>query len=76
MLTKKKKALDLANDKLDEAKKNEKAQEDIYENQAKKKASDALEKKDKAKKDLDQAQKNSDDYLENEKEDLTKKSKL
>lgn len=70
----KKKALDLANNKLDEAKKNEKAQEDIYENQAKKKASDALEKKDKAKKDLDQAQKNSDDYLENEKEDLTEKN--
>lgn len=71
----KKKALDLANNKLDEAKKNEKAQEDIYENQAKKKASDALEKKDKAKKDLDQAQKNSDNFLENEKEDLTEKNK-
>ena len=64
----------MANNKLDEAKKNEKAQEDIYENQAKKKASDALEKKDKAKKDLDQAKKNSDDFLEDQKEDLTEKN--
>lgn len=70
----KKKALDLANNKLDEAKKNEKAQEDIYENQAKKKASNALEEKNKAKKALDQAQKNSDNFLENEKEDLTEKN--
>ncbi|MFQ9999111.1 MAG: hypothetical protein ACLRVH_08305, partial [Anaerococcus obesiensis] len=46
----------------------------IYENQAKKKASDALEKKDKAKKDLDQAQKNSDNFLEDQKEDLTEKN--